>query len=183
MPDKQPLIKWPNLEFLGRFVGPLIVLVIAGGLLWEAKGNAVLGPLAKLDQRAIEGQYYGRHRAPVEGAFTDPVWKTFAPPPPGFKLMSIRHIPLIRKGDPMPHPYVGACKHCHLYYGGPGPGNQFKTPVGAVLEKMSQVHKLGPPLKPNSQIPHPPAGRCIKCHDIVVKVPVKKKKGGFLWQL
>ena len=82
----------------------------------------------------------------------------------------------------MPHPFVGDCQDCHLFVDGPPPGSQPKTAVGAALGELSKVKKLGPPLRPISNRPHPPAGRCIICHDIVVKVPIKKKKNGFIWE-
>jgi hypothetical protein len=51
------------------------------------------------------------------------------------------------------------------------------------MERISKVSKLGPPLRPDSHQPHPEAGRCIKCHDIVIKVPAKKQKNSYLWTL
>ena len=95
--------------------------------------------------------------------------------------MTIHHIPKIDRGAPTPHPFVGDCNRCHLYTGGPPAGRQPKTPVGTVLEELSKVKKLGPPLRPKSSRPHPPAGRCIKCHDIVVNIPVKKISNSYEW--
>jgi hypothetical protein len=31
---------------------------------------------------------------------------------------------------------------------------------------------VGPPILPDTTMNHPSAGRCIKCHDIVVEVPI-----------
>ena len=57
------------------------------------------------------------------------------------------------------------------------------NPVGKVLEQISRLNKLGPPLLPTSEMPHPAAGRCIKCHDIVIKVPLDKTRSKMLWVL
>ena len=138
------------------------------------------GAASRLFVRRVEGVYLGRLPAPIEPGITDPMGDLLFPAS-RIRLMTIKHIPPIEGGAALPHPYVGPCTQCHLYQGGPGPGHQPKSPVGAVLESLSRVKKLGPPLPPDSQMPHPPAGRCIKCHDIVVKVPVRRKKGGDLW--
>ncbi|MEO5374208.1 MAG: magnetochrome domain-containing protein [Alphaproteobacteria bacterium] len=165
----------------GRGIASVILVIIGAGVLWETYGNTYFGLAPHFSARVAEGQFVGRLGGPTEPSLFGSLAELVAPKP-RFKLMTIRHIPRIKKGVPMPHPFVGACLNCHLYFGGPGPGTQFKTPVGAVLEELSKVKKLGPPLLPTSQIPHPPAGRCIKCHDIVVKVPVDPKNG-FLWSL
>ncbi|MBF0093081.1 MAG: magnetochrome domain-containing protein [Alphaproteobacteria bacterium] len=158
-----------------------LVAVFGMGMLWNTYGNTYFGLAPHMSTRVVEGQLVGRLAGPAEASIIASIFAAISPEPK-FKLMTIRHIPRIKKGAPMPHPFVGTCLNCHLFLGGPGPGTQFKTPVGAVLEELSKVKKLGPPLLPTSQIPHPPAGRCIKCHDIVVKVPTEKKKG-FLWSL
>ncbi|MFN3076729.1 MAG: magnetosome protein MamT [Alphaproteobacteria bacterium] len=173
---------------IGRLFGPRIMagvlaLFLVGVLLvWGGAGNSLFGITKNFSPRVIEGQMVGRLAGPTDPSMFDSIAKFFTPQPQ-FRLMTIRHIPRIKMGVPMPHPFVGTCQNCHLYVGGPGPGNQFKTPVGAVLEELSRVRKLGPPLLPTSQRPHPPAGRCIKCHDIVVKVPVEKGRNGLMWVL
>jgi hypothetical protein len=166
----------------GRPAAVVVAVLVVAGLAWETFGDEVAGVVSQLSVRTVEGVYFGTMPAPVQPSLTDPAADAFAPEK-RYRLMTIRRIPRIDEGGPLPHPYVGDCKNCHLYRGGPGPGSQTKTPVAAVLERLSRVTKLGPPLRPTSRLPHPPAGRCIKCHDIVVKVPVERKKGGFLWRL
>ena len=159
----------------------LIVLLVAG-LSWETFGTKTSGLKALIPLRSVEGVYFGDLPGPTQPNIVDPLIDAISPEK-NYRLMAIRHIPRVTRGGPMPHPFVGDCKNCHLYRDGPGPGAQQKTPVGAVLEELSHVTKLGPPLHPTSHRPHPPAGRCIKCHDIVVKAPVKRSAGGFLWKL
>lgn len=163
--------------FGGRSPGVVLLVLVLAGLVWEtADGES----LSRLFVRTAEGFYLGRMPAPAETGITGLVKQTIAPSK-RYRLMTIKHIPRIRNGESMPHPYVGTCQQCHLYYGGPGPGSQPKTPVGAVLENLSKIQKLGPPLVPNTEIPHPTAGRCIKCHGIVVKVPRNNLGDGMRW--
>ena len=152
----------------------LLLTVIGIGLAWDK-----LGPITS--PRRADGIVLGRMPLPMEPSILAPVDKLLAPPP-RYRLMTIQHIPPVTPGGGMPHPYVGDCRNCHLMVGGPPPGSQFKTPVGAVLENLSRVRKLGPPILPTSRQPHPPAGRCIKCHDIVVKVPIERNTG-IRWRL
>ena len=166
----------------GRSGALAIVILLLFGLTWETTSKNWSQFSQALTDNDVRGIFLGRLPAPVEPSITNTVITALARQEK-YRLMTIRHIPRIRAGEKMLHPYVGDCRHCHLYQGGPGPGSQQKTPVGALLEKLSQVHKLGPPLQPTSEQPHPQAGRCIKCHDIVVKVPVEKSKNGFLWNL
>lgn len=182
MDGKPPLRRWLDRLTRNKGVGLALIVALGMGLLWETYGNTYFGLAPHFSTRVAEGQFVGRLSGPAESSLLAYL-ADLVSPKPLFKLMTIRHIPRIKLGTPMPHPFVGKCINCHLYLGGPGPGTQFKTPVGAVLEELSKVAKLGPPLLPTSQIPHPPAGRCIKCHDIVVKVPVDKKKNGFAWSL
>lgn len=160
----------------------VLVMLLVLGLAWKTFGvkAEIMGSI--FSARAVDAILLGRLPPPVEPSIADPILDAMAPKK-RYRLMTIRRIPTIERKAPMSHPYVGECRNCHLFIRGPKPGSQPKTPVGALLERLSQVHKLGPPLRPTSQLPHPPAGRCIKCHDIVVKVPVDKKKGGFLWSL
>ncbi|MEW6219747.1 MAG: magnetochrome domain-containing protein [Thermodesulfobacteriota bacterium] len=90
-----------------------------------------------------------------------------ATPPP--RQTVIRRIPRISAAAVRLHPFWGRCDHCHLFVNGPPAGSQPKTPVGAALEGISTIIKIAPPILPSSARPHPPAGRCIKCHDIVVR--------------
>ncbi|MEI6984555.1 MAG: magnetochrome domain-containing protein [Rhodospirillaceae bacterium] len=180
----------PVLEAWRRFnrfwpqgITPVIAIatVLASGLFFLTFGRAILGVNSDVSMRVVDGDYLGTLPQPVSPSLFDPLANLFRRAP-DYKLMVIRRIPPIVTGSGMPHPYVGACTNCHLYVDGPGPGTQYKTPVGALLEQLSRLHKLGPPIWPNADIPHPPAGRCIKCHDIVVKLPVEQTPGGFIWK-
>ena len=150
-------------------------------LFFSTFGKAIFGTPRDVAVRVIDADYLGLLPRPVDPRLFDPL-RSLVPQQADYRLMTIRRIPPIQAGTPMPHPYVGSCLHCHLYVGGPGPGAQYKTPVGALLEELSRLHKLGPPIWPDAQMPHPPAGRCIKCHDIVVKQPLSPTPGGFIWQ-
>ncbi|CCQ73003.1 magnetochrome domain-containing protein [Magnetospira sp. QH-2] len=167
----------------GKVAVVFMVVVITLGIAWEYSHLSLQGWTDPETNRIFRSHYVGRLDAPTQETFFGGLVKVFAPEPE-MKLMAIKRIPRIKPTQPMPHPYVGACTDCHLYEGGPGPGTQYKTPVGALLEQMSKVRKLGPPLRPDSEMPHPPAGRCIKCHDIVVQVPANPAADtGFAWQL
>ena len=157
--------------------GTIALLALVGlGLYWHkiprlADAIGEFGPT-----RRTEAFLFGRLPLPTEPSIVAPVEKLLVPAP-RYRLMTIRHIPPVTPGTGMPHPYVGDCRNCHLLVGGPPAGSQFKTPMGAMLERLSRVRKLGPPILPTSRQPHPPAGRCIKCHDIVVKVPADNSNG------
>ncbi len=166
----------------GRAMAGVLAVALLGGLAWEVYSGGMGNKPARPFVRAVTGMFYGKHPAPATPDIVGTVGGTLMPEKK-YNLMTIRHVPRISPKDLMPHPFVGPCQQCHLYVGGPGPGLQPKTPVGAVVENLSKIKKLGPPLHPDSVMPHPPAGRCIKCHDIIVKVPVKRKKGGFQWVL
>lgn len=170
------------LERFRNLISGRTPMVLVGILLLVGIASEVLGdwPMSRMMVRGVQGFFMGHLPAPAEKEIARTMGGLLRSDK-SYRLMVIRHIPRIDAGAPMPHPYVGGCTQCHLYRGGPGPGSQFKTPVGSVLESISQVVKLGPPLRPDSEIPHPPAGRCIKCHDIVVKVPVDRKRGDPLW--
>ncbi|MBF0326853.1 MAG: magnetochrome domain-containing protein [Alphaproteobacteria bacterium] len=158
-----------------------LLVAVGAGLFW----NKIAGSPSPLDGvsslRRAEGLLFGRLPLPTEPTLLDPMTEMVAPKP-AYKLMTIKHIPPVKLGTGMPHPYVGDCRHCHLTIGGAPAGSQYKTPVGAILESLSRVRKLGPPILPTSRQPHPPAGRCIKCHDIVVKVPLNGDSG-VRWRL
>lgn len=161
----------------------VIVAVIVAGLLWQTYGGGVAAPgHTAHTNRVAAAVFQGRMPGPAEQSLVESVQGTVNPRP-AYKLMTIRHIPRIRPGEPMPHPFVGDCANCHLIEGGAPAGSQPITPVGEMLERISQVKKLGPPIVPTSERPHPPAGRCIKCHDIVVQVPVDRKNDGTRWVL
>ena len=155
----------------------LLVVVVCAGLGWEYFGSGFHG-ISTI--RRMDGMIFGRLPLPTEPSLLAGIDNAMAPAPE-YELMTIKHIPPVPPASGMPHPYVGDCRNCHLLVGGPPAGSQFKTPVGAVMERLSRVRKLGPPILPTSQQPHPPAGRCIKCHDIVVKVPLEKN--GMRWRL
>jgi hypothetical protein len=151
----------------------LLMVAIGFGLFWQREFSDV-------SRRALENAYGGRLPKPTEPALVDPL-KELVLPPQETRPMRITHIPKIRMDQKLPHPFVGPCINCHLFEGGPAEGSQYKTPVGAVLEQLSKnVTKLGPSITPESERPHPPAGRCIKCHDMIVHVPVQKSD--LLWQ-
>ncbi|OEJ67310.1 hypothetical protein BEN30_00280 [Magnetovibrio blakemorei] len=158
----------------------MLALVILGGLIWEVASPDLGGKPSHFTVRKAKGALYGDMPSPAEPSIGGTVKETIVPET-RYRLMTLKHIPRIKQGTPMPHPFAGECNNCHLFVGGPGPGEQWKTPIGAALESISKIKKLGPPLLPSSDRPHPPAGRCIKCHDVVVKVPIVRKKGGFHW--
>ncbi|MBF0281865.1 MAG: magnetochrome domain-containing protein [Zetaproteobacteria bacterium] len=157
----------------------VFVAVVFVGLFWEVIHQHASSLDDYFISRPTEGILTGRMPNPADPTVKGVIQDTFIPDET-HQLMVVKHIPAIRAGDQMPHPFVGNCVNCHLFEGGAKAGSQFKTPAGALLEEMSRVHKMGPPLRANSQRPHPPAGRCIKCHNIVVKVPVVEKRRGFV---
>ncbi|MBF0470163.1 MAG: hypothetical protein HQL48_02190 [Gammaproteobacteria bacterium] len=115
----------------------------------------------------------GRLPKPTEPELTQSLQELITPEQE-YQEMVIAHIPEITLGTTMPHPFVGPCINCHLIKEGAKAGSQYKTPYGAALEQFSKyVFKPGPNITPTSERPHPPAGRCIKCHDLVVLVPVE----------
>ncbi len=166
--------------FGGRGLVVLLTLALLVGLSRETFGDWGDGMAARMLVRTVEGLYLGAFPVPAFPDIVSPVANALTPGK-RYRQMAIRHIPRIDKNSSMPHPYAGACMQCHLYRGGPGPGSQPNTRVGVFVESLSRLKKLGPPLRPNSRRPHPPGGRCIKCHDIIVKVPVEKRRGGPLW--
>jgi len=179
--ESDPISPVPVRSRLGRlmpFLMAALLAAIVGGLIWDGIPDKV-GGISSI--RRVTGLVMGRLPLPTDPSILSPLDRLLKPPV-RYKLVSIQHIPSIKPGTGMPHPFVGDCKHCHLFVGGPPPGSQFKTPVGAILENLSRVRKVGPPILPVSRMPHPPAGRCIKCHDIVVKVPIEATSG-VRWRL
>lgn len=160
----------------------LVIVLIVAGLVWQSYGERMVAADPTLQGRVAAGVFQGRMPGPAEQSLAASV-QTTVTPRPRYRLMTIRHIPRIVPGEPMPHPFVGECTNCHLIEGGAPAGSQPISPVGEMLQRASQVKKLGPPILPTSERPHPPAGRCIKCHDIVVHVPVDQKDDGFKWVL
>jgi Magnetochrome domain len=178
-PINQPPLPKPSAvqRWLPLLMVALLVSIV-GGMVWDGLPDKI-GGLSSL--RRATGLVMGRLPLPTEPSMLSPIQRWLSPPL-RYKLVSIQHIPSIRPGTGMPHPFVGDCKQCHLFVGGAPAGSQFKTPVGAILENLSRVRKVGPPILPTSRMPHPPAGRCIKCHDIVVKVP-SEPTAGVRWRL
>lgn len=120
--------------------------------------------------RQLEGEILGLMPKPIQPDLVDPLIEPFSSKKT--KKVVIKRIPRIGEGVMMPHPYWGRCEKCHLFRGGLAAGGQRKSFFGMALEKVSTVKKVGPPILPDSYRPHPAAGRCIKCHDIVIEVPV-----------
>jgi len=151
-----------------------VVLVLIGtGFFWKQM-------MQDPSQHAATNGLMGRLPKPTEPSLMDPVFDLISPQEE-FRPMRVTHIPAIKLGVKMPHPYVGVCINCHLIEGGAMAGAQDKTPIGALYEAISKnVVKLGPPIKATSKRPHPAAGRCIKCHDLIVMQPVEK--GFFRWK-
>jgi hypothetical protein len=162
-----------SLQLKNRAGWLFVALVVLGfALFWMRE-------FQDISVRALNNAYDGRLPKPTEPSLFDPLKEAISPPQT--RPMRISHIPTINISQRLPHPYVGPCINCHLLEGGPKAGSQAKTPVGAILEELSRdVGKLGPNITPSSERPHPPAGRCIKCHDIIVQVPVEKSN--FIWQ-
>lgn len=138
---------------------------VAAALLLGAGGEEGLH-----SSRQAVGEFFGSMPKPVQPSFVDPVVKPFVTK--ATRKMVIKKIPTIDKTRKMPHSYWGDCTNCHLFSDGPPAGSRWASPVGSALAKISTMYKIGPPILPDSNRPHPPAGRCIKCHDIVIEVPV-----------
>ena len=120
----------------------------------------------------VQGEVFGAIPKPTQPSLREPVLE-LVKPASNLQKMLVKHIPPIDPGAKMPHPSWGPCTQCHLFRGGPPPGSQPATPVAKVWEQISVYYKVGPPILPNSARPHPPSGRCIKCHDVLVYVQTK----------
>ncbi len=151
----------------------VVIVVLGTGFFWAEMAT---DPSTRVASNGL----LGRLPKPTEPSLIDPVLDLISPQE-DYRPMRVTHIPMIKQGATMPHPYVGICINCHLIEGGAKAGTQDKTPIGALYEKISQnVVKLGPPIKATSKRPHPAAGRCIKCHDLIVMQPIEK--GFFRWK-
>ncbi len=166
-------------DFLQRFAWPLIITaLLALGVLAREPLQKWLQPLqgvvdfvgADRLSRRLQGEVLGSMPKPTQPSISGTVQELVADQK--VRRMVVRRIPQITPGQRRPHGSWGPCIKCHLFKGGPPPGSQSITPVGKVWEKISTYHKVGPPILPNSTIPHPPSGRCIKCHDIVILMPI-----------
>ncbi|MBF0219215.1 MAG: hypothetical protein HQL49_06775 [Gammaproteobacteria bacterium] len=149
----------------------LVLLIIVAGVMAYTFWSHVAH---EAPDHVLHNALLGRLPKPTEPPLFAPLQELLQSEPT-FTYMTVTHIPEITMGARMPHPFVGACINCHLIKDGAAAGSQFKTPYGAALEQFSKyVFKPGPNITPQSERPHPPAGRCIKCHDLVVKVPVER---------
>ncbi|MBF0339542.1 MAG: magnetochrome domain-containing protein [Magnetococcales bacterium] len=154
----------------------VIALIVVVGLgLWGFGGwgrvsNTLLAGEAT---GQVQGEVFGSIPKPTQPSLQEPVLQLVNPPSNSLQRMLVKRIPTINPGASMPHPTWGPCTNCHLIRGGAPPGSQPATPVAKVWEQVSTYYKVGPPIMPNSTRPHPPSGRCIKCHDILVYVQTK----------
>lgn len=167
---------------LGQYGGALLLLALVGmGLLWGDRLDRLIlsfpsswwptmGDGSKPTPQLM-GEIFGSMPKPTQPVLSEPILEKLVPPTT--RKVAVKRIPMIDPGTPRPHAYWGACNKCHLFQGGPPPGTQPITPVGKMWEKASaSIAKVGPPILPDSTRPHPSAGRCIKCHDIVIEQPV-----------
>ncbi|MBF0283517.1 MAG: magnetochrome domain-containing protein [Magnetococcales bacterium] len=160
--------------------GILLLAFIAVGLVWGDRLEKLLPDFpewwttlgnGKKTTPQLMGEVFGSMPKPTQPAMTESVIEAIKPS--GMQKVVVKRIPTIEPGSPRPHDYWGECNKCHLFRGGPPPGSQPITPVGKMWEKTSaSITKVGPYITPDSPRPHPPAGRCIKCHDIVIEKPV-----------
>ncbi len=165
----------------GIFTGAIIILaVIAMGLMGyeRFKELKTIDPVKKVT-RQFKAELFGFLPSPTQPELSEPVKKAIIPKiipkakqAPKMRKIVVKRIPTLRPGMKMPHKYWGPCNKCHLRQGGPPPGSQPITPVGKMWEKASTIKKVGPPILPDSTRHHPPAGRCIKCHDIVIQMAI-----------
>ena len=148
----------------------LVVLIVGG----SQGGDAVKEFFARFGTdgvtRRLQGEVFGSMPKPTQPGMGDAVKDVLHLKKT--RRIVVKRIPQIKPGQRIPHSYWGPCLKCHLFVGGAPPGSQPITPVGKVWEKVSSITKVGPPILPTSRIPHPPSGRCIKCHDIVIEVPL-----------
>jgi hypothetical protein len=165
--------KPPTSRTIWQGIGLVVLVVFVGvGALWSGSWSGILEHLdfSKPPTRQAQGEILGTMPKPTQPLMAEPLLKAVGPNPAGLQKMVVRRIPTLVPGARMPHPSWGPCTKCHLIQGGAPPGSQPATPVAKVWEQVSAFHKVGPPILPNSARPHPPSGRCIKCHDILVYV-------------
>ncbi|GAB0057880.1 Magnetosome protein MamT [Candidatus Magnetaquicoccaceae bacterium FCR-1] len=162
---------------MSKTLAAVIVLIIVAGLsVWAFWGKDKQAPAAMFAEEAtgqVQGEVFGSIPKPTQPSLKEPVLQLVNPPSNSLKRMLVKRIPTINPGASMPHPTWGPCTNCHLIRGGAPAGSQPATPVAKVWEQVSAYYKVGPPIMPNSTRPHPPSGRCIKCHDILVYVQTK----------
>ncbi|MBF0123869.1 MAG: magnetochrome domain-containing protein [Magnetococcales bacterium] len=161
---------WP---VVGPIVGVIaLISLIAAGLFWPGSWSNKLASLGIGNPtRQVHGEVLGTMPKPTQPLLVEPLVDIVSPP--RLQKMLVKRIPTIDPGAIKPHPNWGPCTNCHLIRGGAPAGSQPATPVAKVWEQVSVYHKVGPPILPNSSRPHPPSGRCIKCHDVLVYVQVK----------
>ncbi|MBF0212557.1 MAG: magnetochrome domain-containing protein [Magnetococcales bacterium] len=151
------------------------LLVVAGLAVWGlGDWGKRTPPLLSVEATGqVQGEVFGSIPKPTQPSLKEPVLQLVKPSSGSLQSMLVKRIPTINPGASMPHPTWGPCTNCHLIRGGAPPGSQPATPVAKVWEQVSTYYKVGPPIMPNSTRPHPPSGRCIKCHDILVYVQTK----------
>ncbi|MBF0444818.1 MAG: magnetochrome domain-containing protein [Magnetococcales bacterium] len=156
------------------FGGALVVLVVlVAGLVGKERFGNLLNKWTDASKvsRQIQGEIFGSMPSPTQPSMNEPIQKIVTQEKT--RKMVVKRIPRLTPGKKMPHTYWGPCIKCHLIKGGAPAGSQPITPVGKAWEKASSsIMKVGPPILPDTTRNHPPAGRCIKCHDIVVKIPI-----------
>lgn len=151
----------------------VVLVVLVAGLVAKERFSDLFGRWLNPDKvpRQIKGEIFGAMPAPTQPALDEPIKKIVEPTKT--RKMVVKRIPQLTPGKRMPHPYWGPCTKCHLIQGGAPAGSQPITPVGKAWERASaNFMKVGPPILPDTTRNHPPCGRCIKCHDIVVEVPI-----------
>jgi hypothetical protein len=151
----------------------VVVLVLLAGLVGKERYGKLLDKWVDASKvsRRIQGEVFGAMPSPTQPSLKEPIAKIVKPIKT--RKMVVRRIPRLTPGKKMPHLYWGPCTKCHLIKGGAPAGSQPITPVGKAWEKASSsIMKVGPPILPDTTMNHPPAGRCIKCHDIVVEIPI-----------
>lgn len=160
-------------EKIKKRIGAALVAVAAvliGFLLSDRLVDTFHQLVSHKVSRQLEGKVLGLMPKPIQPDLLDPALEPFSSKKTG--KVVIKRVPRIGEGVTIPHSYWGRCEKCHLIRGGQAAGSQRKSFFGKALEKVSTLKKVGPPILPDSHRPHPAAGRCIKCHDIVIETPV-----------
>ncbi|MEG3640751.1 magnetosome protein MamT [Magnetococcus sp. PR-3] len=149
----------------------LLVVMVGAWLLYDKNKDTLENWSNTRVPRYLQGEIFGSYPMPTQPTIQEEVVQKVQRKKKQPAKMVVKMLPVIAKNAKLPHTYWGLCTKCHLIKGGAPPGSQPITPVGKVLEKASMITKVGPPIYPDSTRHHPAAGRCIKCHDIVVKLP------------